>query len=346
MYFYIKTSDLHYRDMLTVILFVIGIALTAVVVAFFGFGEVAGVLGNANIFYIILAGVLQVVILLMLALRMQLISRKFGTKVRFLEAFKISMAGIAISLLTPIAKVGGEPLKIYLLKKRSKLEGSKATAVIAVDTLAELVSSLLTVFLIFLLFAKEIPGNIFSSFVIFLVLVTAIIAGLLRVLTDKRLVHRIVEWSSKKIARYSHVKKRDYAKLFYESFTLVLKDVKIVTGAFLLSLLMKIVEFARMWLVFAAIGILLPADVVIILWAVILVLYMVPWLPGSLGLVEFFGAGLLVFFGLTSSAAAGGILIDRLVSFWFVLALGLAIASTMPLPKGRASKSRNYKSRK
>jgi len=319
--------------MLTLILFVAGVLLTAVVMAFFGFGEVVGVVGGADLFYVVLAGAMQVAILLLLALRMQLISTKFGAKVRFLEAFKISMTGIAISLLTPIAKVGGEPLKIYLLKKRSSLEASRATAVIAVDTLAELASSLLVVFLIFLVFAKEIPGNIFSSFVVFLIIVTAIIAGLLRVLTDKRLMRRIVEWSSRKIAKYSHVKKRDYASLFYEAFTLVLKDVKIVTGAFSLSVLMKIIEFSRMWLVFAAIGVFLPADVVVILWAVILVLYMIPWLPGSLGLVEFFGAGLLVFFGLTSSSAAGGILIDRLVSFWLVLVLGLLIASTMPLPK-------------
>ena len=37
--------------------------------------------------------------------------------------------------------------------------------------------------------------------------------------------------------------------------------------------------------------------------------------------------------GVTSGAAAGGLLIDRFISFWFVLIFGLLIATTMKLPK-------------
>lgn len=318
------------KDMLTAVLFAVGIILIAAVVAFFGFSEVVNVIASANINYIVLAVLLQIVILFLLAVRLILISRKHDS-IGFVDAFKVSMSGMAVSMLTPIAKIGGEPLKIYLLKK--KLSGSGATAVIAVDTLAELASSLFVVFLVFVIFAREVPGIIFSSFIVFLVVVAALIVLLLKLLLNPKWMRRLIRWTTKRISRFAHVRKKDYARLFYNAFTVLIRDRKILTSAFGVSFITKLLEFARMWLVFAAIGSLLSWEVIVIVWSVILVLYLVPWLPGSLGLVEFFGTGTLVFFGLTSSAAAGGLLIDRFISYWFVLVLGLLIAAKMQMPK-------------
>ncbi|MEK6887431.1 MAG: flippase-like domain-containing protein [Candidatus Aenigmatarchaeota archaeon] len=316
--------------MLTKVLFAIGVILIALVMSFFGLKEVVATMMTANIFLITVAVLLQLLILALLALRIILIAKKYG-KIGFVEAFKISMAGIAISLLTPIAKIGGEPLKIYLLRKR--LGVSKATAVIAVDTIAELVSSLLMIFLVFIIFAKDVPGVIFSSFAIFLVIVAALLLGLLKLLLNPGWMRRIIKWLGRNMVKFAKVNKKDYAKLFYNAFRLLIRDKKIMLYAFGVSFATKIIEFVRMWIVFAAIGIFLPPGVVIILWSVILVLYLVPWLPGSLGLVEFFGTGTLIFFGTASGAAAGGLLIDRFISFWFVLIFGLLIATTMKLPK-------------
>lgn len=316
--------------MFTAILFAIGIVLIAAVTAYFGLHEVISTIVTARFDYVLLAVLLQIVILFLLAMRLILISRKYG-HLGFFEAFKVSMSGMAISMITPIAKIGGEPLKIYLLKKG--FGGTKATAIIAVDTLAELASSLLVVFLVFVIFAKDIPGILASSFAVFLFVVAAIIVILLKLLLNPRWMRKLIIWSTKRISKFTHVKKKDYAQLFYNAFQILIKDRKIVVSAFGVSFITKLLEFARMWLVFAAIGAFLGWDVIVIVWSVILVLYLVPWLPGSLGLVEFFGAGTLVFFGLTSSAAAGGLLIDRFISYWFVLVLGLLITTTMPLPK-------------
>lgn len=316
--------------MLTAILFAIGIVLIAAVVAFFGFSEVVSVIAAADINYIILAVLLQIAILLLLAGRLLLISRKYN-HLGFRDAFKVSMSGMAVSMLTPIAKIGGEPLKIYLLKK--KIGGSKSTAIIAVDTLAELASSLFVVFIVFVMFSREIPGIISSSFIAFLVITAIVIAGMLKLLLNPRWMRRLIRWATRKVSRFAHVRKKDYAELFYNAFRVLLSDRKIIASAFGISFATKLAEFARMWLVFGAIGSFLGWDVIVIVWSVILVLYLVPWLPGSLGLVELFGAGTLVFFGLTSGAAAGGLLIDRFISYWLVLVLGLLITTTVQMPK-------------
>ncbi|MFA4819386.1 MAG: lysylphosphatidylglycerol synthase transmembrane domain-containing protein [Candidatus Aenigmatarchaeota archaeon] len=317
--------------MITALLFAIGVVLIAGVVAFFGVNEVMSVVFTANTWYIAAAVIIQLAILLLLAGRLVLIARKHE-HIGFIDAFKITMSGMAISMLTPIAKIGGEPLKIYLLKKK-KMDGSEATAVIAVDTLAELVSSLLMVFIIFMLYARELPGVVSSSFIVFLIVVAVIIVGLLKLLLNPKWMRKLVRFAGRKISKFAHVKKRDYARLFYDAFQVLIKDKSIIASAFGMSFLTKILEFARMWLVFAAIGVFLPWDVVLIVWSVILVLYLVPWLPGSLGLIELFGTGAFVMLGITSSAAAGGLLLDRFISFWFVLIFGMLIVTTMKLPK-------------
>ncbi len=316
--------------MLTALLFLVGIVLIGGVMAYFGFNEVLTVMSSADIYYIVIALLLQLGMLLLLAVRFVLISKRYK-RVGFWDAFKISMAGTAISLITPIARVGGEPLKIYLLKK--KIGGSKASAVVAVDTLSELASSFLVLLFVFIAFFSDIPGSILPSFLVFFVVVAVVLIVMVKMLLSPDLLRRIINWGSQKVSKYTKVDKKDYALLFYKAFRHLLQDEKVVFSALLVSFVAKVLEFARMWFVFAALGVLLPLDVVIIVWAVILVLYLVPWLPGSLGLVEFFGAGAFVLFGIASGVAAGGLIIDRFISFWFVLVIGLFIASTFKVPK-------------
>ena len=82
-------------------------------------------------------------------------------------------------------------------------------------------------------------------------------------------------------------------------------------------------EFLVLWLAFSSIGSVLAWREVIVLWCIIVVFLFIPWLPGSLGLVEFGAASTLVVLGFSGSTAASGILISRLISFWLVLFVGL-----------------------
>ncbi len=316
--------------MFTALLFLIGIVLIAAVLAFFGINEVFGTVVAANTNLIVFAFAVQVISLLLIVLRLVIIARKYD-HLGFKEAFKVSMSGMAISLITPIAKIGGEPLKIYMLKK--KYGGSKSTAIIAADTLLELASSLFVVLLVFVIFLKDIPGFLYSSFVAFLIIVGIAIVGLITLMLNKRWMRKLTRFLSRRIGRFAHVRRKDYADMFHKAFLVLVKDKKLVATTFTISLVSKVFEFLRMWLVFAAIGVVLPWHVVPIVWSVILVLYLVPWLPGSLGLVEFFGAGVFVFFGLSTTAAAGGILLDRFISYWFVMILGLFVLTRTGLPK-------------
>ncbi len=66
---------------------------------------------------------------------------------------------------------------------------------------------------------------------------------------------------------------------------------------------------------------------------VILIILFIPWLPGSLGLVEFSGIAAFIAFGITSSVGASAMILDRLLSFWMPLFIGL-VAISMAKQKG------------
>ena len=59
---------------------------------------------------------------------------------------------------------------------------------------------------------------------------------------------------------------------------------------------------------------------------------MVPWLPGGLGIVEAGGAGAFIFFGVQKSISISGVLIERLITFWFVIIIGILFGMEKILP--------------
>ncbi|MDI6721302.1 MAG: flippase-like domain-containing protein [Candidatus Aenigmarchaeota archaeon] len=116
-----------------------------------------------------------------------------------------------------------------------------------------------------------------------------------------------------------------HAHTFENSFRLVLEDKRLMSKGLEISFMIKLLELLRIWVVFSAIGISLPWKTVLIIWSFTLMLLMVPWLPGSLGLFEFGTSSAFILLGIAAPQAAGGVILDRFVSFWFVIFFSLAI---------------------
>ncbi|MBI2172942.1 MAG: flippase-like domain-containing protein [Candidatus Aenigmarchaeota archaeon] len=308
--------------MLSGILLAVGIAVTVLIAGYFGFSDIIAAVQNANINYIALAVLLQAATLVMLALRLKVIAKPKGN-IGIVRAFRVTISGTAMNLLTPVAKIGGEPLKVYLLKK--KFGASESSAIVSIDTMTEIVSSFLAVLLIFFVFIKFLPAALFIYFMVFFIVAIIFIAFTFKLFTDFSWLNKTTGWFIRKISKYRKVHEMDYARIFHSVFMDLIRNRRLMVQALSLSFAMKMLEFARMWLVFLALGTVLPPDVVIIIWAVLLILSMIPWLPGGLGLVEFGGISVFIMFGIQRGVAASGVLIDRFISFWFILILGLVI---------------------
>ena len=299
-----------------------GVFITLFIAGHFGFSEILQATITANPLYILLAVVMQIATLGLMAARLVAISSKEGG-LSFRKALRVSIAGMAANLLTPVAKIGGEPLKIYMLKK--DFGTSRSSAIVSIDTITEIVSSLVTAAIIFLIFIKFLPAPLFMYFAVFFVVVILSLAFVFKLFTDFSWLNRTVGWITRRISKYKKVKDMDYARAFHAAFGEMIQSRGMMSSALLLSFAIKILEFVRMWLVFLALGTILPFDIVMILWAVLLILSMIPWLPGGLGLVEFGGISVFIMFGIQKGIAASGMLIDRLISFWLMILLGAVL---------------------
>jgi uncharacterized protein (TIRG00374 family) len=78
-------------------------------------------------------------ILVLLAGRWWSILRGQGYRIGYRRPFGYRLAAFAVSYLTPGPQFGGEPLQVYLLRRREALPLTAATAAVALDRLLELV---------------------------------------------------------------------------------------------------------------------------------------------------------------------------------------------------------------
>jgi glycosyltransferase 2 family protein len=96
---------------------------------------------------------------------------------------------------------------------------------------------------------------------------------------------------------------------------------------FLLTALSWILECIRLFTVFYAFHVEISFVAVVIILLLANVIGVLSALPGGIGSVEISLTGLFIIFGVSSALAGSIALVDRLVSFWVVSALGIIFSS-------------------
>ncbi len=323
------------------LLFLAGIALTIYVISLFGIEKTIIALLHANIGIIFLAIIVQVAIQCVLVARMMAIAYRRGY-LSFRNAFLISQSGMFVNLMTPFTKIGGEPLKIYVL--RQFFGTSKASAIVTIDSVVEIISAFLVVLFTTIIFHSELGERLLLIFVVFLVVAFLVLAAVLKLILSPRWINKIHNFLSKYVHRLKDDKAMDHINMFYNAFRTLTKERGLMAGIFGISFVAKLLEFLRMWLIFLALGVSVPVSTIVIVWCIMLVLMMIPWLPGHLGLLEFGLVAAFIAFGIQAEISTSMVVIDRLISFWFVLVIGFASiyisrkSGLMPKFEGKSTK--------
>ncbi len=306
--------------------FILGVFAVFGIMYFFGLETIISTLMTTNLFIVWLAFLVHILILLLLCLRLMIISEKYyKNKMSVKKAFRIVITGLFVNFLTPIAKIGGEPVKIYMIKK--DVGASKAASIISLDTLVEVLSALIFFIVIVISFISSIPKNFLPYYIFFSTLTLAIIVIFLKISLTYKWLGKLTDFAFKNLSKFKKIEKKDYAKEFQKSFKSILKDGKVLTRTFSITLLTKFLEVLRMWLVFAALNVFIPLPTIMLVWAFILILAFVPWLPGGLGLIEGGTAYAYITFGILKSIALTGVILERFISYWFTIILGMLLAS-------------------
>ena len=76
------------------------------------------------------------------AWRLQIVLGAYKEKAGFWALLRQNIAGWAVSAVTPSAKIGGEPLKVYMLKKENNIGWRNGSSAVLMDKFIELFGSL------------------------------------------------------------------------------------------------------------------------------------------------------------------------------------------------------------
>src|SRR6202023_2822590 len=245
--------------------------------------------------------------------RWELLLRNTGESNRFGELFHIIILAWFANCVLP-AKMG-DFYRAYLLRQQTDVSGSKGLGTIfserALDFLV-LMSLLLVSGLVS--FRASVPERFVPAFIVGLIIAAGLIAGLV-----------VIRYSEGRLSRFLPERLRAQATRFKHGLLSAFAGrLPLLLG---LTVLVWMAESARLFLVVQALPLHISLSLAQIMFIALVasLLTTIPALPGGLVLVEGGIIAVLVFFGLTASQALSVAILDRLISYWSLIAVGLVV---------------------
>jgi len=124
-------------------LFVVGLSLFIYFLYKFGTEAMNIIKLNINFYYLGLFMFIVLISFVPYVMRYKVILDSFGTKISLFTLIKQTIAGSAVSYVTPASRLGGEPVRIYMLKKECDIDYETGTSSIILDKFVEILGSVL-----------------------------------------------------------------------------------------------------------------------------------------------------------------------------------------------------------
>lgn len=245
--------------------------------------------------------------------RWQILLRNTGERNKFGELFHIVILAWFANCVLP-AKTG-DFYRAYLLRQQTEVSGSKGLGTIFSERALDfLVLMSLLVISGLISFRATVPKQFVPAFVVGLLIAAGLIIGLLVVrYSEGRFSRFIPERLRERAARFKH----GLLSAFAGRLPLLLALTVAVWAA----------ESARLYLVVQALPLHISLSLaqVVFIALVASLLTTIPALPGGLVLVEGGIIAVLVFFHLTAANAFSVAILDRLISYWSLIGVGLVV---------------------
>lgn len=96
---------------------------------------------NFNFYYLSIYLLITTIAIIPLVLRWKVILKAYNIKVPFISLLRMQMAGYTLSYITPASRVGGEPLRIYMLNQEHQVDLKTGTVSVLLDRYLELLGT-------------------------------------------------------------------------------------------------------------------------------------------------------------------------------------------------------------
>lgn len=212
------------------------------------------------------------------------------------------------------AKIG-DVYRSYLLKKYNSAPMSTSLGTIVVERIFDIAVLLILLSVSgAILFKDKMPGQILQSLEVGYILLGLVILGLVLLKVFKDHIIQIVP--NKFVMIFENLYRSVYDS-FSNTNTFVNVSVLTVVSWFL--------ESGRFLLVTRALGVDLDLPVIIFVVLAASLLTAIPLTPAGLGAVEVSIVGILAIMGIDTAIGTSIALLDRLISYWSILAVGAVV---------------------
>lgn len=319
----------------TIIFLLIGLAIMAVLLYFIGIEEVIDTLKGANLWFILLAVLMQVFTYYLFAVRWNIVNKTANIDTNIKNLLPMVLVGLAVNNITPSGRGGGEPVRAYILGKETDNPSEEAFATViadrALDTFPFVLLAIITIIAMILYFS--LSQLVLIILVVSVVVISVALVLLIYISINKAAGKKITKWLVKIIKFF--YKKIDPDELeekvikaisgFQKTMRAMLHDKKILYHALPLSFFIWFTEILRVFLVFLAFGATVDPILIGEVFIVASLIGMIPLLPGGLGAVD----GVMILFyssaGVPPSISAAVTVIERLISYWMTTMIGFLI---------------------
>ena len=279
----------------------------------FNYSQTLKAIGQTNLLLYGLAFLVFYFSFVIRAVRWRLLLRNAGREAETPNLFHIIILAWFANCVLP-AKMG-DFYRAYLLRRRTTLSGSMGLGTILSERIIDFLV-LITLLMIsgLISFRLALPHEFFIAYVAGVVIALALVVAVIALrLTHGHLERLLPERIRDRAGRV----RGGVLDAFRGNLPVILS----------LSVLVWVAESSRLYLVIQALPLhvaINPAQVVFIALVASL-LTTIPALPGGLVLVEGGIIGVLVFFGLSASEGLSVAILDRIISYWSLIVIGLVV---------------------
>jgi len=318
----------------TLILMLAGVGVLALMVLFIGPGKIESALQQSNPWYLALAVIIQLAIYGLWTERWSITTSSLDISIKRRHLLPMLMVGLAINNITPSGRGGGEPVRAYILSKYSKspFENAFATVIAdrGLDTFPFIALAIITIITAILYI--NLPQWMVITLVIGLIILILVFFLALYMSINREFGDRAVRWFLKILKRIStkmhnRIEQRAINAVggFQDSMKVMITDRKVLLYGIPISFLIWGLEIMRVYVVFLALNINAPLEIIAAVFVISTLIGMIPLLPGGLGAVDGMMILLYSYAGIPPSISAAATLVERLISFWMTTILGVAV---------------------
>ena len=304
---------------------------------------------QANIYFILIVIILYFINLLTKSLRWYLLVNSTGAKVSFNKTFPFYIIGLALNNVTP-GKIGGEPVRAYLLNKEADVPIGQGIASIFAEKIMDIIviTTMAVIGAIFIL--PLLPIDAARMLVVVLVLVIAGIIIALYIVSHSTILEKTVDKSvnlAMKVSKHDFIKRLSMAIAgFLDRFKFgmneILKARSTAGSCMLLTVIIWINEAVRFFIILLA----LPN----VEWVSLGAVFIASSIANILGFAVPLGAGnilgsstVFIALGMSLSNAQAASFLQVATSIWISVPFGVIAMLITGLKVYRLSNSNNKK---